>query len=74
MVVPVPVVVQFNIERWGLTMLWTMFELVLITIPAQVFADFLKETYSFITGSALGTGFVTLDETAMDGQATVAHM
>lgn len=51
-----------------------MADLVLVAIPNEIMGNFLSETYSFITGNALGPGYVVMDETTMEGADAVADI
>ena len=63
-----------NWERWGLAVLWAMADLSLIAIPTEIFSEFMKETYGFITGNALGPYYVVMDEDSMAGANAVADI
>lgn len=54
--------------------LWEVVDAAVIATPSQIFTAFLKETMQFVLGKNFAKGYVMLDETASDGEASVVEL
>lgn len=54
--------------------LWEVLDAAAIATPSQIFQAFLKETMQFVLGKNFSKGFVMVDETSSDGEASVMDL
>jgi len=54
--------------------LWEVVDIAGVATPTGIFQAFMKETMQFILGKNFSKGYVTMDTTASDGEASVIDL